>query len=54
MPKQFKNDQVVKVAGAHKGKVLGKDWNNDSLYRVELLEGPQKGKVLSYTPDMLK
>jgi hypothetical protein len=54
MAKQFKQDQEVKVASAYRGKILGKDWNNDSLYRVELLEGPQKGKVISYTVDMLK
>lgn len=54
MPKQFKVNQIVKVGGMHKGKVLGSDWLDSSMLRVELLEGPQKGNVLSYKPDMLK
>lgn len=54
MPKKFKKDQHVKVASSYSGKVLGADWLDDTMYRVEMLEGPQKGKILSYKPDMLK
>lgn len=54
MPKKFKKDQLVKIAGSYDGKVLGADWLDETMYRVEMLSGPQKGKVLSYKPDMLK
>lgn len=54
MAKQFNPGQTVKVAGAHLGKILGEDRENAGLYRVAMMEGPQKGKVLSYAPNMLK
>lgn len=54
MAKKFALDQIVKVASAHDGKILGEDRENPGLYRVMMLEGPQKGKILSYSPDMLK
>lgn len=54
MPKQFKKDQLVVIAGMYQGKILGKDWLDDTLYRVEVMNGPQMGKVLSYKPNMLK
>lgn len=54
MAKQFKPGQTVKVAGANRGKILAKDRENPGMWRVAMIEGPQNGKVLSYSPDMLK
>lgn len=54
MSKQFKIEQIVKVAGSYKGRVIGLDTDNQGLYLVEILEGPQKGRINSYKSDMLK
>jgi hypothetical protein len=48
MGKQFDDGDTVQVSNHYYGTVLGEDRENAGLYRVRLIDGPQRGKVFSY------